>query len=130
MPAGLGLGAGAGDNAGAALGLGMSAGDVAISIGTSGVVSAVADRPSADASGLVNGFADATGQYLLLGVTLNASRVLDAARSILGVDHVGLSKLALAAPPGPTASSSCPTSRASARPTGPTRPARSTACAS
>ncbi|GAA4846284.1 xylulokinase [Luteimicrobium xylanilyticum] len=100
VPAGIVLGAGAGDNAGAALGLGMSAGDVAISIGTSGVVSAVADRPSADASGLVNGFADATGRYLLLGVTLNASRVLDAARSILGVDHVGLSKLALGAPAG------------------------------
>jgi len=100
VAAGIVLGAGAGDNAGAALGLGMGAGDVAISIGTSGVVSAVADQPSADASGLVNGFADATGRYLLLGVTLNASRVLDAARSILGVDHVGLSKLALAAPAG------------------------------
>ncbi|MGC5165810.1 xylulokinase [Luteimicrobium sp. DT211] len=100
VAAGIVLGAGAGDNAGAALGLGMGAGDVAISIGTSGVVSAVADRPSADASGLVNGFADATGRYLLLGVTLNASRVLDAARSILGVDHLGLSKLALAAPAG------------------------------
>ena len=100
VAAGIVLGAGAGDNAGAALGLGMGAGDVAISIGTSGVVSAVADRPSADASGLVNGFADATGRYLLLGVTLNASRVLDAARSILGVDHVGLSKLALGAPAG------------------------------
>jgi xylulokinase len=100
VPGGVVLAAGAGDNAAAALGLGMGAGDVAISIGTSGVVSAVADRPGADASGLVNGFADATGRYLLLGVTLNASRVLDAACGILGVKHAGLSELALSAPPG------------------------------
>jgi xylulokinase len=94
------LGPGAGDNAGAALGLGMVAGDVAVSIGTSGVVSAVADDRTADGSGLVNGFSDATGRYLLLAVTLNASRVLDAARSVLDVDHKELSRLALAAPPG------------------------------
>ncbi|MBD5785449.1 xylulose kinase [Cellulosimicrobium terreum] len=94
------LGPGAGDNAGAALGLGMVAGDVAVSIGTSGVVSAVADDRTGDGSGLVNGFSDATGRYLLLAVTLNASRVLDAAREVLGVDHAGLSRLALQAPPG------------------------------
>ena len=94
------IGPGAGDNAAAALGLGMRAGDVAVSIGTSGVVSAIATAPTADASGLVNGFADATGNYLLLGVTLNASRVLDATARVLGVDHAGLSRLALQAPAG------------------------------
>ena len=94
------LGPGAGDNAGAALGLGMRAGDVAISIGTSGVVSAVSAKPIADPSGLVTGFADATGQYLPLSVTLNAARVLDAAARMLGVDHAGLSELALSAPAG------------------------------
>lgn len=99
-PAGLALGAGAGDNAAAALGLGMVEGDVAVSIGTSGVVSAIAPRPTADASGLVSGFADATGAYLPLACTLNASRVLDATARILGVDHEGLTRLALAAPSG------------------------------
>ena len=94
------LGAGAGDNAAAALGLGMRAGDVAISIGTSGVVSAVSAAPTADASGLVTGFADATGAFLPLACTLNASRVLDAAARMLGVDHAGLSALALSAPAG------------------------------
>ncbi|HEY0187098.1 MAG TPA: xylulokinase [Cellulomonas sp.] len=94
------LGAGAGDNAAAALGLGMVAGDVAISIGTSGVVSAVSAAPTADGSGLVTGFADATGAYLPLACTLNASRVLDAAARMLGVDHAGLSALALSAPAG------------------------------
>ncbi len=94
------LGPGAGDNAAAALALGMRPGDVAISIGTSGVVSAVASRATTDASGMVNGFADATGAFLPLACTLNASRVLDAARRMLGVDHPGLSALALQAPVG------------------------------
>ena len=101
--AGLGhlvLGAGAGDNAAAALGLGMTPGDVAISVGTSGVVSAVSTRPVNDPSGLVAGFADATGAFLPLAVTLNGSRTLDAAARLLGVDHAELSALALAAAPG------------------------------
>lgn len=94
------LGAGAGDNAAAALGLGMATGDVAVSIGTSGVVSAISALPSADGSGLVAGFSDATGAYLPLACTLNASRVLDGAARMLGVDHAELSRLALTAPAG------------------------------
>lgn len=94
------LGAGAGDNAAAALGLGMATGDVAVSIGTSGVVSAISEVPSADGSGLVAGFSDATGAYLPLACTLNASRVLDATARMLGVDHAELSRLALSAPAG------------------------------
>lgn len=94
------LAPGAGDNAAAALGLGMVEGDVAVSIGTSGVVSAISPHATADASGMVTGFADATGAYLPLACTLNASRVLDAACRLLGVDHPGLSALALSAPAG------------------------------
>ncbi|TDS87709.1 xylulokinase [Nesterenkonia aurantiaca] len=94
------LGPGAGDNAAAALGLGMRTGDVAISIGTSGVVSAVSPKPIQDPSGMVTGFADATGEFLPLAVTLNGSRVLDGAAKMLGVDHAGLADLALAAAPG------------------------------
>ncbi|MCH8561002.1 xylulokinase [Nesterenkonia sp. DZ6] len=94
------LGPGAGDNAAAALGLGMSTGDVALSIGTSGVVSAVSPEPIQDPSGMVTGFADATGEFLPLAVTLNGSRVLDGAAKMLGVDHAGLAELALAAQPG------------------------------
>jgi xylulokinase len=94
------IGPGAGDNAGASLGLGMTPGDIAISIGTSGVVSAVAPQRTADGSGAINGFADATGNALMLAVTLNAARVLDAAREVLDVDFDGLADLALQAPPG------------------------------
>ncbi len=94
------LGPGAGDNAAAALGLGMREGDVVLSIGTSGVVSAVSAHPVIDVTGTVAGFADATGQFLPLAVTLNGARVLDAAARLLGVDHRGLADLALSAPPG------------------------------
>ena len=94
------LSAGTGDNMGAALGLGAQVGDVVVSIGTSGVASAVSATPTADPSGLVAGFADATGRYLPLVCTLNAARVLDAAARLLGVDHAALSELALAAPAG------------------------------
>ncbi len=94
------LGPGAGDNAAAALGLGAEPGHVVVSIGTSGVVTAVATAPVADGSGTVAGFADATGHFLPLVATLNAARVLDAIARVLGVDHAGLSALALSAPPG------------------------------
>ena len=93
------IGAGAGDNAAAALGLGAGQ-DVVVSLGTSGVVSARGERASADPTGTIAGFADATGAFLPLVVTLNAARVLDAAVRLLGVDHVMLSQLALGAPPG------------------------------
>jgi xylulokinase len=63
-------------------------------------VSSVADVPAADPSGIVAGFADTTGRFLPLVCTLNAARVLDAAATMLQVDHVRLSALALSAPPG------------------------------
>jgi xylulokinase len=94
------LGPGSGDNAAAALGLAATEGDVVVSIGTSGVVTAVSAVPSRDASGLVAGFADATGRYLPLVCTLNAARVLDTTAHLLGVDHAALSDLALSGPAG------------------------------
>ncbi|MET1089562.1 MAG: FGGY family carbohydrate kinase [Arthrobacter sp.] len=94
------LGAGAGDNAAAALGLGAVPGDVVVSVGTSGTVFSVASRPVADPSGTVAGFADASGEYLPIAVTLNAARVLSSVAGLLGVDFEELSRLALEAEPG------------------------------
>ena len=99
IPAGIVVGAGAGDNAAAALGLGASAGDLVVSIGTSGTVFAVTEDSVADASGVVAGFASADGGFLPLVATLNAARVLDATAALLNVDHRELSRLALEAPP-------------------------------
>lgn len=99
-PAGAVVGAGLGDNAGGALGLGARPGDAVISIGTSGTVFAVSERPIADPTGVVAGFADGSGHHLPLVATLNAARVLDAVARLLGVDHGELARLALEAGPG------------------------------
>ena len=99
-PAGVLVGPGTGDNAASALGLGAVAGDVIVSIGTSGVVCAVTPDATADPSGLVAGFADATGVFLPLIATLNAARVLDATARVLGVGHDEFAALALGAPSG------------------------------
>ncbi|BCW47176.1 xylulokinase [Arthrobacter sp. StoSoilB5] len=99
-PNGALIGPGAGDNAAAGLGVNAGVGDVVISIGTSGTVFAVSDVPSRDQSGLVAGFADATGNYLPLACTLNATRIFDATAALLGVDLQQLAKLALSAPEG------------------------------
>ena len=99
-PSGITLGPGTGDNAGAALGLGAGPGDVVVSLGTSGVVSAVSTVPTADPTGIIAGFASASGEHLPLVCTLNAARVLDAACALLRVDHAELARLALAAPAG------------------------------
>ncbi len=104
-PGGAVVACGTGDNMAAALGVGLRPGDVCVSIGTSGTVFSVAEEPTSDATGAVAGFADATGRYLPLVCTLNATRVTDAVAQWLGVDHAGLDALALAAPAttrGPT----------------------------
>jgi xylulokinase len=97
---GAAISAGTGDNMGAALGMGLLGGDVAVSIGTSGTAYAVTSAMTADPSGLICGFADATGRFLPLACTLNAARVLDVTARMLGVDPAGLSDLALKASPG------------------------------
>ena len=94
------LGPGAGDNAAAALGLGVGPGDCVVSLGTSGVVSAVGDAAPHDAEGLVAGFADATGRQLPLVCTLNGAPVLAAVAKMLGVDFDEFDRLALSAPAG------------------------------
>jgi xylulokinase len=94
------LGPGTGDNMAAALGVGAQQGDVVVSVGTSGTVFAVHDTATADATGIVAGFADATGRFLPLVCTLNAARVLSTTAALLGTDLDGLDDLALSAPPG------------------------------
>lgn len=92
-------GAGAGDNAASVLGVGAGT-DTLVSLGTSGVVTTRHEEQTADPTGIVAGFADATGAFLPLVCTLNAARVLEAVARLLGVDLDRLSELALAAPPG------------------------------
>lgn len=99
-PDGVLIGAGTGDNMAAALGLGLADGDLALSIGTSGVASGVSVVAPDDATGAVTGFADATGNFLPMATTLNAARILDLQCRLLDVDHAELARLALSADPG------------------------------
>jgi xylulokinase len=97
LPDGVVVGPGSGDNMGAALGLGLRSGDVAVSLGTSGTVFAVSATPTRDPSGAVAGFASASGSFLPLVCTLNATKVTDTVARWLGTDAPGLGALALAA---------------------------------
>ena len=77
--------------------------------------SRVADRPSADPTGTVAGFADATGRYLPLVCTLNATKVTDTIARMLGVDPTASTTWPSPPRRGPVGSCSSPTSTASAR---------------
>ncbi|MCD4550065.1 xylulokinase [Schaalia sp. lx-260] len=92
------IGPGAGDNAGAALGVGLEPGSALLSLGTSGVVAAVSDHSVQDASGLVTGFSDASGNWLPLACTLNASRIIDAMMSVTGLSYQEFDEAALSVP--------------------------------
>lgn len=92
------LGPGCGDNAGAALGVGLRPGEALLSLGTSGVVAAVSDHPVSDPTGLVTGFADASGNWLPLACTLNASRIIDAMALVIDADYDEYDELALSVP--------------------------------
>ena len=94
------IGAGAGDNAAAAFGVLAKAGDVVVSLGTSGTVFAVSKTATNDSTGTIAGFASASRDFLPLVCTLNAARVLDSFSAVLGVDHSELGTLALQSTPG------------------------------
>lgn len=81
------VGPGTGDNMGAAVGLGLRAGQVAVSLGTSGTTYAVSERRTADPSGIVAGFADATGRFLPLAATLNCTLAVDRVAGLFGLDR-------------------------------------------
>jgi xylulokinase len=89
------IGCGTGDNMAGALGIGLLPGDVAISLGTSGTVYAVSAKATTDSSAAVAGFADATGSFLPLVCTLNATKVFDSFANFLGVDLKQFGELAM-----------------------------------
>jgi len=87
LRAGALVGPGTGDNMAAALGLGARAGEPVVSLGTSGTAYAVMDERAVDPSGTVAGFADASGRFLPLTATLNATLAVDRVASWLGLDR-------------------------------------------
>lgn len=99
-PDGILVSAGTGDNMAAALALELGLGDVVVSLGTSGTVFGMSKTAAADPTGMVAGFADATGYFLPLACTLNAARVLTSVATMLDVGQARFDELALAAEPG------------------------------
>jgi len=91
------VGAGGGDQHLAAQGIGLDKGDIAYSLGTSGVVFATTTTPVHDPTGYIDGVANVTGGYLPLVCTLNATKVTDTVARLLAVDYEELNRLALAA---------------------------------
>ncbi len=91
---------GTGDNMGAALGTGARRGEIVVSLGTSGTAYGVSDQPVADSSGVVAGFADATGRFLPLVCMLNCTKVVDSIAAMFGVDTVKALDMAARQEPG------------------------------
>jgi len=89
------VGPGTGDNMAAALGLGIEEGDTVMSLGTSGTVYSVTPVGIKDGSGAINGYADATGRFMPMVTTLNAAKVTDCIRRLLGVSIQEFDSLAL-----------------------------------
>ncbi len=81
------VGPGTGDNMGAALGLGLAPGEPVISLGTSGTAYAAMSERAVDPSGLIAGFADATGGFLPLAATLNCTLAVDRIAGWLGLER-------------------------------------------
>ena len=87
LAAGIVVGPGTGDNMGAALGLGLAPGAPVLSLGTSGTVYMVSTTRTADPTGSVAGFADATGRFLPLAATLNCTLAVDRMAAWLGLSR-------------------------------------------
>ncbi len=85
LPAGIPVAPGTGDNMAAALGVGAAPGEMVISLGTSGTAFAVSMHPTADRTGEVAGFADATGRFLPLACMFNCTRVVDTVSTMVGL---------------------------------------------
>ena len=84
---GLPVGPGTGDNMAAALGLGLAPGEPVVSLGTSGTAYAAMSKRAVDPSGLIAGFADATGGFLPLAATLNCTLAVDRFAQWLGLER-------------------------------------------
>ena len=87
LPEGALVGPGTGDNMAAALGLGLAPGEPVVSLGTSGTAYAAMTERAVDPSGLIAGFADATGGFLPLAATLNCTLAVDRFADWLGIER-------------------------------------------
>lgn len=85
------VGPGTGDNMAAALAMDLAIGQPVLSLGTSGTVFAVSERRATDPTGVVAGFADASGRFLPLACTLNCTLAVDRTAGWLGIEREDVS---------------------------------------
>lgn len=91
------VGPGTGDQMASCIGLGTREGDFVFSIGTSAVIFTVSSEPVFDLTGIVNGMADSSGNYMPVMVSLNGTKVTDWAAKIMNCSVNDLGELALSA---------------------------------
>lgn len=92
------IAAGTGQPMATALGLALEPGDVVVDTG--GAVYAVRERPTEDPSGVVSGYADATGRFLPLVETIDAVKASDHIAGLLGLERSRFDQLVSSAPAG------------------------------
>lgn len=92
------IAAGTGQPMAVALGLALEPGDVVIDTG--GAVFSVRERPTEDPSGVVAGYADATGRYLPLVATIDVVKASDHMATLLGLERSRFDQLVSSAPAG------------------------------
>lgn len=98
---GIPVAAGGGDNMMAAIGVGnIKRGVIALSLGTSGVITACSENPVSDSHGLIACFCDSAGAWLPLVCTMNATLSTELIRKMFGLDIEMLERAAASASPG------------------------------
>jgi xylulokinase len=92
LPAGIAVACGTGDNMAAALALASDTGTPVISLGTSGTAYVRSHVPAADPTGQVLADASASGDFLPLTCTLNATLAVDNFARLLGITREDVSR--------------------------------------
>lgn len=99
VPAGIPVAPGGGDNMMAAIGTGnVVAGQLTMSLGTSGTLFAYADRPIVDPQGNIAAFCSSTGGWLPLLCTMNCTLATELMKQPLDIDNAGFDAAIGAAP--------------------------------
>jgi len=101
LPADVPVAPGGGDNMMAAIGTGnVTAGNLTMSLGTSGTLFACADEPIVDANGNIAAFCNSTGGWLPLLCTMNCTFATELMKKPLGIDNAGFDAAIAGVPPG------------------------------
>jgi xylulokinase len=101
LPAGIPVATGGGDNMMGAIGTGnVQAGELSISLGSSGTLYAYSDSPVIDPEGNIAAFCSSSGGWLPLLCTMNCTLATELIRKLLDIPLQDFDTLAASVPPG------------------------------